>query len=356
MTDTLTADFPDISDYPERLEARHDGPIPKGFFEHIESHVVEFGVPVKRTSDGLRVAFAQSDVQLACGDDWLTVSIAAKSHIHLYQMRESVLYLLDHVLPDAANELFAGPDNQTPDVPPNFHHATVASVDRISANFLRVELDCDGVGALLHGGMHFTLLMPPRHRRPVWPVINEKGRTVWAEGEDALHRAAYTFVDLDAHNGRFTFDVFEHDGGRTTEWARQAQPGDKVAVMGPGGGDFPPGNRLLMAGDETALPAIRRILEHSGPDRRGSVLLEIGDAADRCELTVPEGIDVRWIMRGQGGSLWDALLEQTVPEDRDDYFVWVAAEQEFVRKAKAHFRSEYALPRTQGYFSAYWAV
>ncbi|MEC8668117.1 MAG: siderophore-interacting protein, partial [Pseudomonadota bacterium] len=163
-----------------------------------------------------------------------------------------------------------------------------------------------------------------------------------------------TFVDLDPVAGRFTFDIFEHEGGHTTEWARRAQAGDLVGITGPGSGEFPAGRDVLMAGDETALPALRRILEHSPADRRGDVLIEVGHADDILDLPHPPGIRLQWVVRARGETLWDQLSVMDAPEGPDRH-VWVAGEQDLVRKARARFRREQGVAASEGYFANYWA-
>lgn len=168
-------------------------------------------------------------------------------------------------------------------------------------------MGCAGTAALDAGPMHFSLLLSPEGRAPVWPRLDGRGRTVWPEGEEALHRAAYTFVALEPEANRFTFDLFLHEGSRASAWALSAPLGTKVAVMGPGGGDLPDAGEILLAGDETALPAIRRILETSAADRRGRVLIEIGDDGDRMPLRAPEQVEVTWLRRHAGETLLAAL-------------------------------------------------
>ncbi len=122
----------------------------------------------------------------------------------------------------------------------------------VGSSFLRVELDCADTARLARErGMHFSLLLPPEPRAPVWPGLDHNGRPVMPEGDDRLHSAAYTFVDLDPDRGRFTFDVFERDGGRATIWARSAQPDDLVGISDPGSGGLPPGQDILIGLDAT---------------------------------------------------------------------------------------------------------
>ncbi|WP_375691061.1 siderophore-interacting protein [Pseudooceanicola sp. LIPI14-2-Ac024] len=337
---------------PEMSRSRYDGALPEGLTAHVRAHVEEYGLPVEDTATGLRVTYAMGVVTLDVTSAGFAVEIAASSPDQLYNLRESVIYLLDHVAPEASGAMRwtgVGAEGRRP---PNFHLATVLEVRRVSANFLRIELACDGIAALSVGGMHFSLLIPPAGRTPRWPELNDKGRTVWPKEADVLHRAPYTFVTLDAAAGRFSFDVYEHAGGGTTLWARAAMPGAQVGIMGPGGGDLPPGDHLVMAGDETALPAIRRILALSPADRRGHVFVELGDPADICEMPRPAGMALTWVTRGQGATLWDHL--EAAPLEPDT-FVWVAAEQALGRRAKAHFRTR-GVTAARSYLTGYWVA
>lgn len=339
----------------ETATGRYHGPLPEGVLPHLEEHLLAFDLPVRREAERLEITAPLASASVVLTPAGLEIAIRAVDAVQLYHMRESAMYLLDHVSPEAAAGLTWADGPSLRARPPSLHDATVLSTRRIGANFLRVEMASPGAGALGRGGMHFSLLLPPAGRPPVWPHLNDRGRTVWPEGADTLHRAGYTFVTLEAGPdgaGRFTFDIYLHAGGRTSDWALAARPGERVAVMGPGGGDFPAGERLMIAGDETALPAIRRILETSAPTRRGRALIELADPADRCEIAAPPGITLDWVIRGEGGGLLEALRAEPVPEAGS--YLWVAAEQSVVRQAKEHFRAAGRVERGLNYFSSYW--
>lgn len=339
---------------------RYDGALPEDFLPHLEEHITEYGRVLRPVGDWKEVDFDTARIRLLIEATGLRVEFVgmeggALAQPQLHQLREVTLYLLDHLAPAAGAgivwqdfDLCAGP-------PPNFHLARLARRERLSPGFLRLEMDCEGVAALSKGGMHFSLLLPPEGVEPVWPHLQPGGRTLWPEGAATLHRAAYTFVTLDAAAGRFSFDLFVHPGSRASQWAETAPIGAVAGISGPGGGDFPKGQNLLMAGDETALPAIRRILENSAPDRNCTVLLETSDPADRVLADLPACKSLHWIDRSAGESLWQALSEMPVPPAGESRFVWVAAEQALVRRAKAHFRATAGLKTAEGYFSAYWA-
>jgi NADPH-dependent ferric siderophore reductase len=165
----------------------------------------------------------------------------------------------------------------------------------------------------------------------------------------------HSFTHLDPDAGRFSFDLFEHDGGRVTEWARRNPVGQTVGLTGPGGGDLPAGQHLLIAGDETALPAIRRILSLSPRDRIGTALIEVAREEDRLDLEAPTGMQVHWLIRNRGAHWIDSLVNRPVPADGSSRFVWCAAELSQVRTAKAYFRDTLGLPRSEGYFSGFWS-
>ncbi|KAA2311408.1 siderophore-interacting protein [Pseudooceanicola sediminis] len=321
-------------------------PLPGDFGPRLEAWYADFGVPTRTEGTALDVDLATARVVYRPVQDGLQIMVRAAYAVQLHQAREAVGFLMAYLLEGAEPE-WSG-DVQRDTMPPNFHLCNVVSVHRAGPRFLRVTMACDSVEALRVGGMHFTLLLAPAV--PVWPRLDHRGKTIWPSGAQALHRAVYTFVSL--RDGQFSFDVFEHEGGRVTEWARQVKPGAQVGVTGPGGGDFPGGAHLLIGGDETALPAIRRILATSDPGRRGEAFIEIGDAAMVRDLPKPAGMTLTWLIRGRDRSL-ETCLEQAVLPSTDRH-VWVAGEQGMARRMKALFRS-CGLARTEGYFSGYWA-
>ncbi|CEA09171.1 Vibriobactin utilization protein ViuB [Arthrobacter saudimassiliensis] len=112
-------------------------------------------------------------------------------------------------------------------------------------------------------------------------------------------------------------------GGPASSWAAEAQPGDRVAIIGPnaancvtaeayGGIEWRPGlaRHVLLAGDETAVPAITAILEQLPADVTGYALLEVPDPADIQPVRTASGVGVRWLPRE--GRPHGTLLEGAV--------------------------------------------
>src|SRR3954454_16468312 len=96
--------------------------------------------------------------------------------------------------------------------------------------------------------------------------------------------------------------------GPASAWAERATVGDAVVLVGPdarfvgdaGGVEWhpPAAATLVVAGDETAVPAICAIVESLPPGRRALVLMEVPTAGDVLDLAVPTGVRVTWLPRG----------------------------------------------------------
>src|SRR5690606_36359652 len=96
--------------------------------------------------------------------------------------------------------------------------------------------------------------------------------------------------------------------GPASAWATHAQIGDPLFVVGPdsrsaepaGGIEWKPGEAtsVLIAGDETAAPAICSIVESLPAHATGEVCIEVPTDADALPLAAPEGVRVRWLARG----------------------------------------------------------
>ena len=108
------------------------------------------------------------------------------------------------------------------------------------------------------------------------------------------------------------FDADGH-GGPAAHWAQNAKPGDAITIIGPnnraaqcytaeiyGGIEWRPGmaQRVLLAGDETAVPAISTILESLPPYMTGHAFLEVPQAGDFLDLKTDANVEITWLARG----------------------------------------------------------
>jgi NADPH-dependent ferric siderophore reductase len=235
---------------------------------------------------------------------------------------------------------------------------TVVSVSEVTPSVRRVVL-AGTPDAVAAAGPTVNLLVPRvDDLAPAWPQIARDGRIVWPEGSHGIALRSYTARRQDPGAGDVEIDFVLHGDGPAAAWAGAARPGAVLGVAGAGPlGDRPAG-RLLLAGDETALPAISRILAAADPATRGVALVEVAGPAEEQPVGHPEGVEVRWLHRdgtppGESTLLADAVAALDRP-GTDDLFAWVAAESGVVRTIRADLRGRWGLGRAQHHAIGYW--
>jgi NADPH-dependent ferric siderophore reductase len=105
----------------------------------------------------------------------------------------------------------------------------------------------------------------------------------------------------DAAAREIAIDVVVHgEHGAAGQWAATAEPGQPVYLMGPSGAysPDPAADWHLLAGDETALPAISVALEALPANAIGQAFIETAGPEDEIPLNAPEGVQINWIYRG----------------------------------------------------------
>ncbi|GAA2221612.1 siderophore-interacting protein [Micromonospora olivasterospora] len=169
---------------------------------------------------------------------------------------------------------------------------------------------------------------------------------------------AYTVRGWDAAAGELTVDVVHHgDEGLAGPWAAALRPGDRVLFTGPGGAYAPRSDAdwHLLAGDESALPAIAAALERLPVDAPAKVFVEIADGAEEQPLPSPGAVELTWLHRGDrpvGAALVEALRALDFPPGAVHAFVH--GEAAFVRELRRLLRVERAVPREWLSISGYW--
>ncbi|WP_422072595.1 siderophore-interacting protein [Tranquillimonas rosea] len=295
-------------------------------------------------------------IRFDAADDGLHVDIHSDSAANLYMLRESVLGRLDALRSGLGAQLEWAGELPRGATPPNFREARVVGRSRVGARFLRLRLAAPDLQDFARSGIHIRLLLPPEGRDPVWPMIGAEGRTVWPSGADALHTPAYTIRAIDPDAGWMDVDVYLHGNGPTCAWAEAATHGARVGLAGPGGGWLPEAAHLVLAGDETALPAIARILETAPPHVTGLAAIEVEDDDDVLTLTAPVGMRVRWLRRSAGDPGLEELLRSADLGVAGERHVWVAAEKRRVQAMRRFVRTEAGVDRSECYVAAYWTA
>ncbi|WP_245597321.1 siderophore-interacting protein [Leisingera caerulea] len=289
----------------------------------------------------------------AARDGGTAIRVSAAMPDRLHMLKDGIASHLDEIRPGASKAL-RWPDAAAGALPPNVHFTTVQSVTPIGNAFLRVQVKSPDLASFQDDAIHFRLLLPPPDcAAPEWPRLSETGATVWPGGEAALHRPVYTTRRISHEAGLMEFDIFLHDGGRATEWARRARPGDRLAIAGPGGGGIPAASNILLYADETALPAAARILESLPQNSAGEAVL-LSNEGEGCgyPVTAPEGVTLTWLRREDKHSLADRAL--AARKHAPGHYLWFACEKAEVQRLRAALRQDKPAPGTS-YIAAYWS-
>lgn len=187
---------------------------------------------------------------------------------------------------------------------------TVRSVERLTPRYARITFE----GADLAG---FESGAPDDHVKLFFPDANTGAL-------DASNRSRMRdFTPRKFDGDSLIIDFALHGAGIANQWAENARPGSQLLVGGPRGSTVVPYDFdwYLLAGDETAIPAISRRLEELPKNAKVKVFLEVDTEADEQRLAG----DVTWLhRRGGEGLLAKALAETELPTG--DGFVFVAGE------------------------------
>ncbi len=134
----------------------------------------------------------------------------------------------------------------------------------------------------------------------------------------------YTPRGFDPVARELTIEFALHGDGPVADWAAQAGPGQRVTIAGPKGSMIVPMDYdwHLLAGDETALPAIARRLAELPAGARVFVFGQVDDAADRRDFDTRADVTTRWF--GQSTAMIEAVRAITLPDG--DGYAWCAGE------------------------------
>lgn len=180
--------------------------------------------------------------------------------------------------------------------------------------------------------------------------------------EDVPVTRTYTVRRINSDRRTIDVDFVVHgDEGLAGPWAAQAKPGDRIALMGPGGAYDPDATAdwHLLVGDESATPAIAATLEALPDDATGVVFLEYGSPDDMIELAKPQGMDVVWVRRGVRDDSTRFLLAGAVsayPWPAGRVQVFAHGERESMKALRDVFLKERGLSKEQLSLSGYWAA
>jgi NADPH-dependent ferric siderophore reductase len=297
--------------------------------------------------------------------------------------------------------------------------ARVRTTERLSPAFVRVTLESPAFVDLGIEGFdaRFKIVLPgPTGELPPIPESFEQWYDNWAATPETTRSPMRTYTVRDVlEEGRarlLVVDLVVHDHGPqgpACRWALRARPGDEIQVIAPhrhgrgyGGTEFGPGEygEVLLVADETALPALTRILADLKPGHSGHAFIEVPSSKDALAIDVPEGFETTWLTRdgaehgrrlveavrrhlGLGPldpasfpvevpcdldvQVWETPRHSSADEDVEpclqgrslgpglhDLYAWIAGESWMVKALRRCLVTELGVERGQVAFMGYW--
>ncbi|GAA0994267.1 siderophore-interacting protein [Subtercola frigoramans] len=285
----------------------------------------------------------------------------------------------------------------------------VATVDRLSPSFIRIGFrgsDLDDVGT---PGQVFDQRIKLIFPAASGELPSLSGDAGWYQEWLALPEDSrgsirtYSIRDLVVDGGTttvvidFVLHLDPEASGPASSWANDAAVGDHILLLGPrrgrtdgGGIEYSPGSAgtVVLAGDETAAPAIARILGDADRAVRGVAFIEVPHHDDVLAIDAPAGVEVRWLPRAElphGGALQLAVLDylgagiqsctEQSPGDEllwetptysglgeslgdgghpAERYYWIAGESGVVTTLRRHLVKDLGVSRSQVAFMGYW--
>ncbi|MCU1527471.1 MAG: hypothetical protein JWP75_1234 [Frondihabitans sp.] len=290
---------------------------------------------------------------------------------------------------------------------------SVSAITRLSPSFVRITFAAASLSDFATDGLdqRIKIVLPhPQHDFAHFPFDGE-WYTAWRTLPDSERNTirTYTARAIRPARGEVDVDFVSHgEAGPASAWVERARVGDQLVIVGPDaqsgssrvGVEWEPSgaSTVLLAGDETSVPAVSAILEAMPQHSRGQVFLEVPSLDDVLPLSAPRSVDVRWLPRrdtargtslAHGQALVTAVREWTsryltadhhglpvdvgtlaevdvdheilweVPEGSSagrDFYAWLAGEAQAIKTLRRFLVTEVGLDRGQVAFMGYWRL
>lgn len=240
--------------------------------------------------------------------------------------------------------------------PPRFRRLELVNKESLGPRMVRITLGGDALEgfAVAEPASSVRLLLPsPGSNELVMPEWNGN-EFLMADGSRPIIR---TFTPRNLTPDGLDLDLVIHEGGAASAWVTAVEQGAAAAISGPGRGYVvdEAAAGFMLAGDETAIPAMAQLLEFI-PDEK-PVVVHVEVAADFGRITLPNhaNASVVWHELARGAETGCELLDAVRNADlREDVPIWCAGEAAAMHRIRSYLFAEQRLPRSLATVRGYW--
>ncbi|QDZ11818.1 siderophore-interacting protein [Devosia ginsengisoli] len=257
-------------------------------------------------------------------------------------------------------------DSIDPRAPQRIRHDTrmrlleAVEITDITPKMRRVRFCGDMAGFASPGHAdHIKAFFFPKGVEPKLVPIGPRGAE-FAEGERPEMRD-YTPRAWDVDRGWIDLDFVLHGDGPASSWAAEAKVGSKLVIGGPRGSVVVPSayDWYLLAGDETALPALIRRIEELPAGSKVIAVIEVADAAEEQGFETAADVALHYVHRNGAAAgttrlVLDAVKALTFPDGVA--YAYIAGEVGMSQAVRAHLQDERGFDPQYIKAAGYWRL
>ncbi|WP_375452383.1 siderophore-interacting protein [uncultured Devosia sp.] len=195
---------------------------------------------------------------------------------------------------------------------------------------------------------------------PVIPVLGPNGAE-FPQGHPRPQMRDYTPRAFDAAANTLEIDFVLHGDGPASSWAAQAAIGQTLLIGGPRGSLIVPStfDWYLLAGDETALPALGRRIEELPAGARILAVIEVDNLAEEQRFTTRADLSLTYVHRngrpaGTTTLILDAVQSLALPPGTG--YAFIAGEATMSKAVRQHLLDQRGLNPDWLRALGYWVL
>jgi len=233
---------------------------------------------------------------------------------------------------------------------------TVTDKRWLTPNMIRVTLTAPWMAELESGieGAHCKIFLPR---------LDQSNAQFAAQLEDGPRPdvRTYTIRFMRPQTAEMDIDFVDHgDAGPASAWARRCEAGDVCGFAGPGPVKLTSyhADYYVVAADMSALPVAAATLEAMPQDAKGIAFLEVTDEADRQDISIPQGVEVHWLVHPDTHVAPTRSVERiaALPDFEGTVQTCIAGESSMIKSLREEILKRRGIPKGNAYISGYWKV